>query len=60
MPKKNKATVSVIHILQGIFGINKMQKEAIMPIPQILKMIFLAFFFLVISPTLFVKRNREL
>ena len=59
MPKKDSAAVSVIHILHGI-GISTIQNDAIIPIPQTLNIIFLALFFGVITPSLFVKRNREL
>ena len=60
IPKKNSAIVSITHVLIGKFGISRMENEAIIPIPQTRKMIFLILFLSVISPTLFVKRKIEL
>lgn len=42
MPKNNKATVSTTQITQGI-GKSSKPKEAIIPTPQTLKIIFLIF-----------------
>ena len=36
MPKKNKAIVSMSHVVIEKFGISKIKKEAIIPTPQTL------------------------
>ena len=63
MPKNNSAIASTIQIpekiLSNLNGI-KSKKEATIPIPQTLKIIFLFFFSIVITPEDLVNKNNEL
>lgn len=59
MPKKNNATVSMIHTAHRTGKSNK-QNDATIPIPQTRKIIFRIFFFLVTDSVPFVKRKIEL